>query len=278
MKTARTVALLAAVLAFAATAARADWDPGDPCKMHWPQLPDLTPTGLDVLDTWGYYGQSTEIEPGSAKFLADDFLCTQRGPITDIHIWGSWLLDQTIMQPQFILKIYKDIPASESPTDYSMPGELLWESMIRPADEVREYARDLQEGFYDPNLGDVIGGDTICWQYNFYFDDAVAFPQEEGTIYWLGVEAYYEEPEIWNWGWKTTNPAETLHFNDDAVYIDILPDGTSLLPQELRYPAGHPFGGESMDLAFVITPEPATLALMGFGIAGLVASRRRRRR
>ncbi|MFO8011966.1 MAG: PEP-CTERM sorting domain-containing protein [Phycisphaerae bacterium] len=271
MKAARTILMLTAVLALAVTAARADWDPGMPYKMHWPQLPDLSPTGLDVLDTWDYQGQGTE------KFLADDFQCTGSGPITDIHIWGSWLNDETIMQPHFYLKIYKDIPASESPTGYSMPGEMLWESPFGPADQVRAYARDLQEGFYDPNLGEVIGNDTVCWQYNFYFDEAAAFPQVEGDIYWLGVEAFYEEPDLWNWGWKTTNPRETEHFNDDAVYIDLLPDGTASLWQELRYPVGHPYAGESMDLAFVITPEPATLALMGLGAAGLVASRRRRR-
>ena len=26
--------------------------------------------------------------------LADDYLCTQTGPITEIHIWGSWYHDR----------------------------------------------------------------------------------------------------------------------------------------------------------------------------------------
>jgi len=272
MKAAKLTICLTAVAVLAlGGAARGDWNPGDPHKMHWPQLPDLSPTGLDVLDTWDYLGQ------GTAKFLADDFRCSASRPITDIHFWGSWLNDETIMQPHFRLRIYKDIPASQSPTEYSMPGEVLWEYPIRPADVVREYARGLQEGFYDPNQGEIVGNDTVCWQYNFFFDEAEAFPQEKDTIYWLGVDAHYEEPELWQWGWKTTNPQETEHFNDDAVYIDLLPDGGGTMPKELRYPLGHPFEGRSMDLAFVITPEPATLALMGLGAAGLVASRRRRK-
>jgi hypothetical protein len=32
-----------------------------------------------------------------------------------------------------------------------------------------------------------------------------------------------------------------------------------------------------MDMAFVITPEPATLALLGAGVVGLLARRRRTR-
>ena len=57
-----------------AGAAFGDWEPGDGHKMHFPQLPD--PTGWDVdLVTDTVY---------------DDFLCTQTGPIEDIHFWASW--------------------------------------------------------------------------------------------------------------------------------------------------------------------------------------------
>src|SRR5205085_7160156 len=43
--------------------------------------------------------------------LADDFICTNTGPVTDIHIWGSWLNDLVDPTPTFWLGIYYDVPA-----------------------------------------------------------------------------------------------------------------------------------------------------------------------
>src|SRR6516162_9014698 len=44
-------------------------------------FPPQTDGGLDVKDS------------RNGIVLADDFPCTIPGPITDIHIWGSWLGD-----------------------------------------------------------------------------------------------------------------------------------------------------------------------------------------
>ncbi len=50
MRSIRTVLGLGVVALVAmAAGARADWNPGDPAK--WVQLPDLSPTGMDVYDT-----------------------------------------------------------------------------------------------------------------------------------------------------------------------------------------------------------------------------------
>lgn len=112
--------------------------------------------------------------------------------------------------------------------------------------------------------------DTVCVQYNFLFDPNDAFIQEEGTICWLEVVAMNGSG---NWGWKTADPDIQPHFNDDAVWMD---DDWSW--QELRYPAEHGYEGESIDLAFVITPEPATMGLLMLGSLGLAALRKRRRK
>jgi len=72
-------------------------------------------------------------------------------------------------------------------------------------------------------------------------------------------------------GWKTTNPAETPHFMDDAVWFSWYTEDW----QPMAYPDQHVYQGQSIDLAFVITPEPATLALVGLGTLVITFKRRR---
>ncbi|MBM4142963.1 MAG: hypothetical protein FJ225_05130 [Lentisphaerae bacterium] len=81
MKTFRFVhasACACAALAALAPAGRADWTAEQRGK--WVQPPVETSLGLDV----GAFNS------GMAVIMADDFRCTQWGPITNIHVWGSW--------------------------------------------------------------------------------------------------------------------------------------------------------------------------------------------
>ncbi|MEZ6319424.1 MAG: PEP-CTERM sorting domain-containing protein, partial [Phycisphaerales bacterium] len=86
------------------------------------------------------------------------------------------------------------------------------------------------------------------------------FYQEAGTIYWLDLSVITLDP-LARVGWKTSLD----HFEDDAVW-----SVAGLGWQELF----DPFNGQSLDLAFVITPEPATAVLLGVGT--VLACRRRR--
>jgi len=283
-----------AALTLVAAPTHADWDPGDPFKMHFPQLPDLSPQGMDVLA--GLSVGPTQPMP-ALKMLADDFLCTQSGPITDIHIWGSWLNDLFPAPPDqgtFVLGIYNDIPADPANQFHSRPGELLWRMTFKPGQYVAREFANAPEQFFDPNLNEVIGQDTVVWQYNFLIDEPLALQQEQGNIYWLAVanvdpnnDGILDTLDLNDalqgfnrFGWKTSRD----HFNDDAVFID-LPDVFGQPLDQLGPPIGapfpglpwreliDPFTGQSLDLSFVITPEPATLALMTLATMAILRKR-----
>jgi hypothetical protein len=154
---------------------------------------------------------------------------------------------------------------------------LLWSTADIPAGgwswTVRPYASGLTEAFVDPLQGmDPIGSDTICFQYNFLVEREHAFEQVEGEIYWLEVIAM--DVVGGQWGWKTADPQKQPQFMDDAAFLN-----ESGQWVELVYPAGHPYAGESIDLAFVITPEPGTIAMLLAGAAvGLFVAVRRWRK
>ena len=241
----KTSVCLAAILVLALSgAAVADWDDGDPAK--WVQYPDLSPMGLDVSCTY-------------PLLLADDFLCEERGLITDIHIWGSWWQDYLPYGDPgavvFILSIHADIPDTASPSGHSMPGPVLWWREFQPGEfTVRVWEEGLTEGWYEPPDVYEPLGDTICWQYNFTIDPAEAFEQlgspDLPVVYWLDVQARPLDEAAF-FGWKTSLD----HWNDDATWAQgEEPYAGDWL--ELRYPPGHEMQGQSIDLAFVITSEP----------------------
>lgn len=240
----------------------ADWAVGDPFKMHFPQLPD--PNGLDV-----------NFE--SPRMLADDWLCTSTGPVSDIHFWLSHRGDEIPAILGLRVAIFANVPAPAG--GFSMPGERLWS-----AGGPLPFGDDFDfktapggtgdQGWFDPVTGQYIPSDHDSFFQINLTNIAEPFVQQKGEIYWLGISIDTTNAD----GWKTADldsypaPFTGRHFEDDAVFrVGDGPWG------ELHYPSGHPRGGQSIDLAFVITvPEPASIVL--FGLAAIAFALHNRRR
>ncbi len=267
------VALLVAV-----APAQADWWPDQPAK--WVQMPDTTRNGMDV--SFNDYAAAN-----MSVSLGDDFLCTQTGKITDIHIWCSWFEDLGPAPVTFNLSIWSDQPAIVG-GPHSQPLEPLWNitaTTNQPSDQVRTSViqwntQPTYEGWYEPITNEYIpNADENIWQYNFFIDPEFAFLQEgtdrEPIIYWLVVDVLdiMGPGQI---GWKTRTLDEP-QFNDDAVWGYKDPGTNTFIWTDMHYPQGHieqSLWGQSFDLAFVITPEPGTMLLITLG--GLAILRRRR--
>ena len=191
--------LTAGLLLLIVSSMLADWSPGDGHKMHYPQLPDET----------GWAVNATQ-----PMILADDWRCSETGWIKDFHFWGAWKHQDEGQINYFVLSIHDDIPADQSPTGWSMPGNTLLEIDIIDWVAVPIDPPTL-EGWYDPSTGEIIPEDhQAYWQYNVVLPEAAWFWQEEDTIYWFNISAIVQDPANTTWGWKSS----INHFNDDAVW------------------------------------------------------------
>jgi hypothetical protein len=202
--------------------------------------------------------------------MADDWLCRDDRPVTDIHWWGSFLgwnqpYPPPILPRAFHIGIWTNVKAGVD-IDFSHPGTLVWEN----------FCNNWVWNFYGydehPDLLDPEYYTESCFQFNQLLAEDEWFYQEPGepnTIYWLSIAAIYDpnvytDPNFHPWGWKT----RPWHFEDDAVRImhALHPDGT-LWPPALKigsqWQAGDPVfwpdPEHSWDLAFELTtimPDP----------------------
>jgi len=221
-------------------------DPGDGDDSKWEQLPDLDITGMDVNATEPYV-------------LADDFLCTKTNGITNIVIWGSWRFDEFPGDPimvDFTLSFHADIPTNAAIL-YSRPeNPALWWQHFPPGTFMVELeAEGLQEGWYDPEIGEYIWpGDSMCLKYTFPVTNNVFIQRgaATGTVYWLDVQArVVGGTGLELFGWKTT----TNNWNDDAVWA-AGPEPDPGMWHELIYPPQHEWASNSVDLAFRLDAGP----------------------
>lgn len=230
--------LLFLILLLLISAAYADWNEGEPHKMHFPQLPD--PQGWDVC---------------FVRPLADDFKCAESGPITDIHFWISFWQDRPEWDPEFqmpqpqdwIIQIRADQPTGTGVCGFQ-PGQLLWQ--WTPGDgnyTIRRYGEGAQ-GFVCPPGGGWNPNDHQgIWQVNIT-DIQDYFIQEEGTHYWLVITNNTQQGEYYC-GWKTSFDI----FRCPGLWLDVSGAWRGVDVSNPQDPTG-----DFRDFAFVITNDGGT--------------------
>lgn len=223
------------------TPAVCNWEEGDLYKMHWAQLPDLWPTGMDV-DMY-------------ATSLADDFRCAETGPITSIHFWGSFLDDtlptKGVDSLEFEINIYSNQPA-DNLISWSRPGQLLWTARIEPYSyDVHQVTNSAANGWFDP-ASKYYEPDNHKRGYKFsicFDDEDDPFIQKMGTTYWIEIKEVPSDDTSYVFGWKTTQ--QPLQWADSAVWLH-----TTLGWLPMAYPDEHDCETRALDLAFVVAGEP----------------------
>ena len=205
MNASKTLVTLIVAVCLIAPLAWADWIPSDGHKMHYPQLPD--PSGWDV---------NAMVDQVFARKLADDWRCSESGPVKDIHFWGSFQHNDVFHPLMFQLEIWDNVPKGADGS-FSHPGQRLW---TFTADDVGIVPVDppSMQGWFDPFTDLVLPDDHDSYfQYNVV-DIPQPFHQTEGEVYWLAISAHnVVGPAPVQWGWKTSASPQ---FMDDAVWAD----------------------------------------------------------
>ncbi len=203
------------------------------------QMPDMTQSGWDILAT----------EP---IVLADDWICPDGNPITDIHWWGSYIgwqedmrdPDLNLVQHPDVFKLsqHLDIPVgSVGANNYSYPGvQIDGDTAVFGSYSVQYYGTVDHGGVFEH-----------VFEYTYILPDY--WYQQEGVIYWLDISAMFQEQTDYLWGWHTSDTA-----NIDIAVVDD-GSGAGWVPIDPT--------GERHDLAFQISsvPEPGAMLLFMFG-------------
>lgn len=183
--------------------------------LKWDQPPRLNPQspypdcywGWDeVSDYWGYAG----------PIIADDWVCLDDQPVTDVHWWGSYWNWYEPFPPDspmgFHIGIWTDVPAGVD-EDFSHPGEMIWEWYA----PLGEYTEDWVGCDFH---SDWMEEPESCFYYTYVIPPGQWFYQPgDGEIYWISIAADYGYPPEYVWGWKTRERDPTSLAPDDAVRI-----------------------------------------------------------
>lgn len=204
--------------------------PLEPIK--WQQRPDMV-MGANILSI-------PDVPSGpNAITVADDWLCLDGSPVSDLHFWGSYLgwqddKERPTEDPPgievFRIQVYSDAPITETGM-FSHPDKLLYEVWVKDFNET--YIASIPQPW------------SKKYEHKFRYDLDLPriFWQKRDKIYWLNISAI---PKDFNfpWGWETSID----RWNDFAV------NGWYKNPNEWWWDlAYHPVTQKPVDMSFEIT-------------------------
>lgn len=218
----------------------------NPIKWAQPPVYDEMPPRPECFNGWD---EISHFACPGCQLVADDWLCSDADPISDIHWWGSYVgWDEASGAPPdapdlFHVGIWSDVKATAA-TPFSHPGELLWQWIV-PRDMLNERPVGCDMHATHPR-------DT-CFRYDLRLPDGEFewfYQLPRPRVYWISISAVYlaGSPPAFPWGWKTRP-----HFwNDDAVVITAPNAPVPGDPWLEGFPIEEP-PGVSWDMAFVLT-------------------------
>jgi len=217
-----------AIFLFTITGAWAINDSPPPLEaVKWQQRPDMV-QGINIVS----------LPNPDIGTVADDWLCLDGSPVSDLHFWGSYP-GWKEMEPDpsdpppgvrtFRIQVYSDAPAT-TPEEFSRPDKLLYEVWV--------------DDFTETYVASIF----LPWQvyehkYQYDLDLSRIFWQKRDKIYWLNISAIPAD-ETFLWGWESSMD----RWNDFAV------NGWYQDPNNWRWDLIiHPWTMEPVDMSFELT-------------------------
>ena len=217
----------------------------------WQQPPVFDPESPYPQCYWGW-DEISNYEMSIGPIVADDWVCSDPRPITDVHWWGSYLNWEEPPPPQdslpigFDISIWTDVPAGVDEW-FSHPGMLIW-SWYVPYPETMEMpvGCDFHPAF-------TMFPET-CYYYSWNIPEDQWFWQEGNeTIYWISISALYYRDVQFPWGWKTRPRDPASPAPDDAVRIFAPREPVAGSVYEVGEPIFWPNPEFSWDMAFELS-------------------------